>query len=65
MSSQQKPALVQEFQDNRCTYEIHAFFGETIKLEDILARRVLRDLENYSSENEAETACLSANSEVY
>ena len=65
MPKNQKPAFMQEFHDNGSTYEIHSFFGEKIKLEEILANRVLRDMENDSSEYKAETAYLSENSELY
>jgi len=46
------------------TFEVNAFFGEKITLGQILAARVLRDLEKKTLENQGELTCLSENSEV-
>ena len=46
---------VQQMTIGGCTYEIHAIFGDKIKLEDIIAHRVIKDLENEMSEKQAET----------
>jgi len=40
------------------TYEIRTFFGHQITLEEILAQRVLKDMEAESSKEPAHTACL-------
>jgi len=47
---------IQQMTVGSCTYEIHASFGDKIKLEDIIAHRVIKDLENEMSEKRAETA---------
>ena len=47
---------IQFFALDGCTYEIRSFFGSKIRLEDIMAQRALKDINN---ENEEETTCLS------
>ena len=42
------------------TYEIHSIFGTKIKLEEIIAKRVLRDLNEPKIED---TTCLSSDIE--
>jgi hypothetical protein len=46
------------------TFEVNAFFGEKITLGQILAARVLRDLEKKTLGNQGELTCLSDNPEV-
>lgn len=46
------------------TFQVNAFFGEKLTLGQILAARVLRDLEKKTLENQGELTCLSENSEV-
>ena len=43
-----------------CTYEIHSIFGSKIKLEEIIAQRVLKEL---NTKKEEEKACFSADDE--
>jgi len=43
------------------TFEVHSVFGEKRTLGQILAARVLHDLEQKTPENQAETTCLSEN----
>ena len=42
------------------TYEIHSIFGTKIELEEIIAQRVLRDLEGQKIED---STCFSSNKE--
>jgi len=56
------PYFVQEFQDATCTYEIRAVFGDSIRLEEVLAERVLRG--SNTPEKSEETACLFAKNEL-
>ncbi|MDR1559414.1 MAG: hypothetical protein LBS84_06910 [Clostridiales bacterium] len=42
-----------------CTYEIHSIFGNKIKLEDILARRILKELDKKSAVKQSELAIFS------
>ena len=46
------------------TYEVHAVFGDKLRLEDILAQRVRKDLEAKNPGNQADSACLTADSEL-
>jgi len=43
-----------------CTYEVRSFFGTKIKLEEIIAQRVLKDL---NEQNREEMTCFSADEE--
>ena len=45
------------------TFEVHSVFGEKRTLGQILAARVLCDLERKTLENQAELSCLSENPE--
>ena len=46
------------------TFEVNAFFGEKLTLGQILAARVLRDLEKKTLKNQENLTCLSENSEI-
>ena len=50
---------IREYIINGCTYEIEVVFGEKIKLEEILAHRIIQELEAETHEKHATTACLS------
>ena len=41
---------VQQIVINGCTYEIRAIFSDKTKLEDIIARRVMKDFESENTE---------------
>ena len=46
------------------TFEVRTFFGEKLTLGQILAARVLRDLEQKTPEIQENMTCLSENSEL-
>ena len=48
---------IQQLAIGGCTYEIRAIFGSKLKLEDIIAQRVLRDPAVKHTENQAAAAC--------
>lgn len=49
---------------DRATYRTSALFGDKITLEEILANRVMKNLEREESLKSAQTACLSSDLEV-
>jgi hypothetical protein len=49
---------------NGCTYTVRAFFNDKTTLEEILAKRILRDLEIKKPEISAQTTCLPSETEL-
>jgi len=59
-----KTAYKQEIDTEGRTIEVSAVFGKKLCLEDIVAQRVLQDLQRKTLDNQGESACNSARIEV-
>jgi hypothetical protein len=59
-----KTAYKQEIDTEGRTIEVSAVFGAKLRLEDIVAQRVLQDLHRKTLDNQGESACNSAQVEV-